>query len=72
MATKSLSPQTVYEHLSHLDEADSVHGASYRQEAFEVLSDPKISLKWKTIICDRLLQANQLLALLTVEPDESY
>ena len=68
----TLSPQTVYENLSHLAEVDMVVGASYRQQAFELLTDDAISPTWKERICDRLNRANQLQALSTVGPDESY
>lgn len=68
----ALSPQAVYENLSHLAEVDIVIGASYRQQAFEMLTDNGISPTWKERICDRLNRANQLQALSTVSPDESY
>ena len=68
----TLSPQAVYENLSHLSEVDLVVGASYRQQAYELITDDAISPSWKERICDRLNRANQLQALTTVNPDESY
>lgn len=70
--TITLSPQKVYDNLTHLEEVDAVRGASYRKQAFEVLTNPNVNPSWKQAIGDRLNQSNRLLALLTVEPDESY
>ena len=55
-----------------LAEVDMVVGASYRQQAFEVLTNDAINPTWKERICDRLNCANQIQALATVGPDESY
>ena len=68
----TLSPQVVYDNLSHLGEVDVVVGASYREQAYVVLTDEEISARWKEVICDRLNRVNQLQALSTVGPDESY
>lgn len=59
----NLAPEVVYEHLQHLDEVDPVQGASYRQEAIEVITDNTISPQWQAAICDRLNEANHDLAL---------
>ena len=66
------NPQDVLEHLKHIDEADTVQGAEYREEAQEVLADETISLKMRRAIADRLNRANHDLALHTVAPEESY
>jgi hypothetical protein len=69
---KTPSPKQVYEHLQELEDADVEHSAVYRQEAYDVITDPAISNDWQEKICDRLNRANQLIALSTVEPGESY
>jgi hypothetical protein len=65
-------PKDVLEHLKHLDEAGTVEGAEYREEAQAVLADETISLKMRRAIADRLNRANHDLALHTVAPEESY
>ncbi|MDX2214394.1 MAG: hypothetical protein SFY66_13975 [Oculatellaceae cyanobacterium bins.114] len=67
-----VSPQTAYENLSLLEQVDIVTGALYRQLAQEILADPSISLSWRQAISDRLNHANHLLALVTVNKDDSY
>lgn len=68
-----LSPQTVYENLTLLDDDNALSSATYREQAFEVLADPSVSLSWRQAIADRLNRANRLLALLTVgSEDDSY
>ncbi|MGF1524302.1 MAG: hypothetical protein ACFBSF_18430 [Leptolyngbyaceae cyanobacterium] len=67
-----LSPEEVYEKLQHIDEGDTVESAAYRQQAIAVLSDLHISLEWRQAIAHRLDQANQLLALRTVDSEDSY
>lgn len=66
------SPQVVYNHLKQLEQADIVSSALYRQLAQEILADSRISLSWRQAIADRLSQANHLLALGTVETEDSY
>ncbi len=68
----NLSPKAVYDNLQQLDIVDSSHSATYRHQAFEILTDPDVSLNWKLAVADRLNQANQDLAHLKVEPEESY
>jgi hypothetical protein len=67
-----ISPQTVYDNLNLLEQADVVKGAVYRQLAQEVLADPAVSLSWRQAIAERLHQANQLISRLTVGVDDSY
>jgi DNA-binding PadR family transcriptional regulator len=67
-----ISPQTVYDNLKLLEQEDVIESAIYRELAQEVLADPKVSLSWRQAIADRLHQANHLLALLTVDKDDSY
>ncbi|MEM8605007.1 MAG: hypothetical protein AAGF24_14370 [Cyanobacteria bacterium P01_H01_bin.121] len=66
------SPKTVYEHLQKLEDADAEHSAVYRKEAYDVITNPAVSDDWQEKICDRLNRANQVIALSTVEPGESY
>lgn len=63
------TPKEVLAHLQHIDEVDVVEGASYREEAQEILADDTVSLKWRKAIADRLNQANHALALHTVTED---
>ena len=69
---KNITPEVVYEHLEHIAEVDVVEGASYRQEAFEAITDEMVSPDWQEAICTRLNQANQELALTNVSSEESY
>lgn len=66
------TPKEVLAHLQHIDDADTVEGASYREEAQEILADDTVSLKWRKAIADRLNQANHDLALHTVTSEDSY
>lgn len=66
------SPQVVYNHLKQLEQSDVVRSAVYRQLAQEILADSRVSLSWRQAIADRLIQANHLLALGTVETEDSY
>ncbi|MFH7242158.1 MAG: hypothetical protein ACHWZW_04835 [Spirulina sp.] len=63
------TPKEVFAHLQHIEEVDAVQGATYREEAQEVLADDQVSLKWRKAIADRLNQANHDLALHTVTED---
>ncbi|MFM7424060.1 MAG: hypothetical protein ACKO7W_03525 [Elainella sp.] len=67
-----ISPQTVYNNLDQLDQADIVESASVRQQAQEILADPQISLSLREAIADRLRQANQFLTRRTVTGGDSY
>lgn len=67
-----LSPQTVYDNLTRLEQGDIVNSARYREMAQEMLANPNISLSWRQAIADRLNSANRLLAMLTVGIDDSY
>jgi hypothetical protein len=66
------TPKEVLSHLQHIDEVDAVQGATYREEAQEVLADDHVSLKWRQAIADRLNQANHDLALHTATSEDSY
>jgi hypothetical protein len=70
MAT--LPPELVYEHLEHIAEVDPAEGASYRQEAFEVITDESVSPQWQTAICDRLNEVNHELTFSQTGKEESY
>ncbi|NER84975.1 MAG: hypothetical protein F6K42_36795 [Leptolyngbya sp. SIO1D8] len=67
-----LSPEQVYKNLEHLDQADTEHGAAYRRQAIAILSDLHISLEWRQAIASRLGHADHLLAIRTVEGEDSY
>ena len=67
-----LSPETVYSNLNNMDKADVVTCAQYRQSAQSVLADSSVSESLRENIADRLEQANHLLAIKSVEGDESY
>lgn len=66
------SPNTVYENLNSLEKVDVVTSARYRQLAQAVLADPTVSEELRQNIAERLGQANHLLALSSVDGDESY
>ncbi len=66
------SAKTVYENLNDLEKVDVVTSAHYRQLAQEVLADPTVSETLRQNIAERLQQANHLLAIKSVEGDESY
>lgn len=66
------SPKTVYENLSELEKVDVVTSARYRQLAQAILADPTVSETLRQNIAERLEQANHLLAIKSVEGDESY
>lgn len=66
------APEVVFEHLQNLDQTSVGESATYRQEAQDILADPRISLQWRQAIADRLNRANHLLALVTVGGDDSY
>jgi hypothetical protein len=68
----AISPQTIYDNLSLLEQEDVVNSAMYRQLAQDVLANPDVSLSWRQAISERLNQANRLLAMLTVGKDDSY
>ncbi|MEA5464392.1 hypothetical protein [Leptothoe sp. PORK10 BA2] len=69
---EKLSPKTVYENLNDLEKVDVVTSARYRQLAQEVLADLTVSETLRQNIAERLQQANHLLAIRSVEGDESY
>lgn len=66
------SAKTVYENLNDLEKVDIVTSARYRQLAQDVLADTSVSETLRQNIAERLQQANHLLAIKSVEGDESY
>ena len=66
------SPKTIYENLNELEKVDVVTSARYRQLAQAALADPTINEGLRQNIAERLHQANHLLALKSVDADESY
>jgi hypothetical protein len=58
--------------LENLDQVDAVTGANCRAQAQEVLANPSIGLRLKTLVADLLMQANQRLVLKTVGGEDSY
>ena len=66
------SPTTIYENLNDLEKVDIVTSARYRQLAQAVLADPTVNETLRQNIAERLQQANHLLALKSVDGDESY
>lgn len=66
------SPKTIYENLNDLEKVDVITSARYRQLAQAVLADPTVNETLRQNIAERLQQANHLLALKSVEGDESY
>ena len=69
---EKLSPKIIYENLNDLEKVDTVTSARYRQLAQAVLADPSVSETLRQNIAERLQQANHLLALKSVDGDESY
>ena len=69
---EKLSPKIIYENLNDLEKVDTVTSARYRQLAQSVLADPSVSETLRQNIAERLQQANHLLALKSVDGDESY
>ena len=69
---EKLSPKTIYENLNDLEKVDVVTSARYRQLAQAVLADPTVNETLRQNIAERLQQANHLLALKSVDGDESY
>ncbi|MEB3290715.1 MAG: hypothetical protein VKI82_12425 [Leptolyngbya sp.] len=66
------TPREVLSHLQHIEDVDAVQGATYREEAQEILADDHVSLMWRKAIADRLNQANHDLALHTATSEDSY
>ncbi|MEM6255532.1 MAG: hypothetical protein AAF821_21670 [Cyanobacteria bacterium P01_D01_bin.156] len=66
------SPKAIYENLNDLEKVDLVTSARYRQLAQAVLADPTIDETIRQNIAERLERANHLLAINSVQGDESY
>ncbi|MBD2653329.1 MULTISPECIES: hypothetical protein [Synechocystis] len=58
--------------LETLDQAETVQGAEYREQAQAFLANSSVALRFKTAIADLLMQANQRLVLKTVQGEDSY
>lgn len=58
--------------LEIIDQVDLITGATYRQEAQEILATPSIDLSDRTAVADCLVKANQSLSTKTVFKDDSY
>ncbi len=67
-----VSPETVYKNLDQLDQVDMTTSAEYREMAQDVLADPQVNFDVREAIADRLNQANQQLATMTVSKTDSY
>jgi hypothetical protein len=72
MSDNTAQIDTLCHALETLDQAETVQGAEYRQQAQEILASPSVALRFKTAIAELLMQANQRLVLKTVGGDESY
>lgn len=68
----SVSLETVYENLNHLDQVDLTTSAVYREMAQDVLADSEVNCDVREAIADRLNQANQQLINTTVSKTDSY
>lgn len=66
------SPKIIYENLNELEKVDVATSAHYRRLAQGVLADLTVNEALRQNIAERLQQANQLLAIKSVEGDESY
>ncbi len=64
--------QKLYEDLANIDMMNTLEGAQCREQAQQVLANPKISLNWRDAIAERLHEANHTLAIKTVTGDDSY
>jgi hypothetical protein len=67
-----ISPKTVYDNLSLLEQVGVAKSALYRQLAQDVLADNNIKLSVRIAIAERLNHANHLLELGTVGGNDSY
>ena len=72
MSDNTAQIETLCHALETLDQAETVEGAEYRQQAQDVLASPSVASPTKTAIADLLMQANQRLVLKTVKGEESY
>ena len=73
VSPKHPSPEQVCEELKQLvqdENIDVVTGATYRQEAQEVLADLDVSLSQRQEVADRLHEANHQLELRTVGTED--
>lgn len=68
----SISPQTAYANLQLVDQVDIASSAIYRQQAQDIIADPKVSLGWRQAIADRLNYANHLLSMNITWREDCY
>ena len=64
--------QKLYEDLANTDQMDMTRSAECREQAQQVLANPKISLNGRDAIAERLHEANHTLAIKNVTGDDSY
>jgi hypothetical protein len=69
---ESIAINQVCNNLETIDQVDLVTGATYRQEAQEILATPTVALPDRTAVADSLVVANQFLTSKTVLKDDSY
>ncbi len=72
MPQQKIPLQKLYEDLANIDMMSTLEGAQCREQAQQVLANPKISLNWRDAIAERLHEANHTLAIKTVTGDDSY
>ena len=58
--------------LETLDQAETLQGAEYREQAQAMLANSSVALRFKTAIADLLMQGNQRFVLKTVQGEDSY
>ncbi|WP_017326049.1 hypothetical protein [Synechococcus sp. PCC 7336] len=66
------APQTIYDRLRLLEQIDGIDvvtSASYRELAYEALTNPEVNVSLQQAIADRLHQANLQLGMQTVDGD---
>lgn len=64
--------QKLYDDLATIGSMDILLGAQCREQAQQVLANPKISLNWRDAIAERLHEANHTLGIHTVTEGDSY
>lgn len=72
MSDNTAQIETLCHALETLDQAETVAGAEYREQAQEILASPGVTSPTKTAIADLLMAANQRFVLKTVKGEESY
>jgi 2-iminoacetate synthase ThiH len=72
MPKQKIPLQKLYEDLANIGAMGMAEGAQCREQAQQVLANPKISLNWRDAIAERLHEANHTLGIKTVTGDDSY